>query len=217
MYQIPAVFIPEPVSSGAGIESPPFWYSSNGCDLSDRSIRERFERLVLPHADAAFSLAVWLMRDDALAEEAVQESLLRAFRFIDGLRGEQARPWLLGIVRNTCYTMLAQDAAAPTEAFDEFVCSEDAIAPGAVVRFPLNPELAIIEAADRDQVQRALRGLPDEFRESLVLREIHGCSYKEIASITGAPIGTVMSRISRGRKLMVQALGGARRARTTGT
>jgi RNA polymerase sigma-70 factor, ECF subfamily len=186
--------------------------------LSDEVKRIRFERLVLPHADAAYSLAIWLMRSEAQAEEAVQEAYLRAFRFFEALRGEDARPWLLGIVRNTCYTMLkrTREGTAPEE-FDEDSCGEEALAPGAVVSFPVNPETAAIESADRELVQRCLQALPEEFREALVLREIHGCSYKEIASITAAPMGTVMSRISRGRRLLQSALTERVKRKDTGT
>lgn len=187
--------------------------------MSEQEKRARFERLVLPHLDAAYSLAGWLVRDDAQAEEAVQESFLRAFRFFEGLRGDDARPWLLGIVRNTCYSLLQrarQDAGAT--AFDEDGCGEEAIAAGAVVSFPLNPEAAAIRAADREQVHRCLRALPAEYREAVVLREIHGCSYREIAAVSEVPIGTVMSRLARGRKLLQQMLAErAPRAEDTGT
>lgn len=186
--------------------------------MSDNAKQERFERLVLPHMDAAYSLAVWLLRNESHAEEAVQDACLRALRFFGGFRGEDARPWLLGIVRNTCYTMLARarQSGAPEE-FDEVSHGEDAIAPGAVLNFPVNPEAAAIESADRELVHRCLGSLPAEFREALVLREIHGCSYREIAAVTDAPIGTVMSRISRGRRLLERALTGPLERKETGT
>ncbi len=175
--------------------------------MTDAVTRERFEQLLLPHMDAAYSLARWLMRHDALAEEAVQEAYLRAFRFFESMRGEEARPWLLGIVRNVCYTALQQGrGTAACDAFEDERHGEDAVAPGAVVSFPINPELAAIESADRELVHRSLDALADEFREALVLREIHGYAYREIATIVGAPIGTVMSRISRGRRLLQRLL-----------
>jgi RNA polymerase sigma-70 factor (ECF subfamily) len=151
--------------------------------LSDEEKRARFERLVLPHLDAAYSLATWLVRDDVQAEEAVQESCLRAFRYFDALRGDDARPWLLGIVRNTCYGLLQRSRrdGAPLP-FDEEGCGEDAVAAGAVVSFPLNPEAAAIREADRERVRSSLLALPLEFREAVVLREIHGLSYREIAT-----------------------------------
>jgi RNA polymerase sigma-70 factor, ECF subfamily len=186
--------------------------------LAEDAARERFARLVLPHMDAAYSLALWLMRDEAQAEDAVQEAYLRAYRFFHALRGDDARPWLLGIVRNTCYTALARRReGAASDAFEDEYHGEDTVAPGAVVNFPVNPELAAIEGADRALVQRCLAGLSAEFREALVLREIHGCSYKEIAAIVEAPIGTVMSRIARGRKLLQRALAGGLQRKDTGT
>jgi RNA polymerase sigma-70 factor (ECF subfamily) len=187
-------------------------------DLSEKEKRARFERLVLPHLDAAYSLATWLVRDDAQADEAVQDSYLRAFRYFDSLRGDDARPWLLGIVRNACYSLLqrSRQEGAPLP-FDEEGCGEDAVAAGAVVSFPLNPEAAAIRDADCESVRGALRALPVEFREAVVLREIHGFSYREIAAACEVPIGTVMSRIARGRRLLQQALGAPVRTKDTGT
>jgi len=187
--------------------------------LSEQDKRERFERLVLPHLDAACSLAAWLVRDQAQAEEAVQESYLRAFRFFGSLRGDDARPWLLGIVRNTCYGLLQRGRQfAGAAAFDEEGCGEDAIAAGAVVSFPMDPEAAAIRAADRERVHAGLRALPAEYREAVVLREIHGCSYREIAAVCEVPMGTVMSRLARGRRLLQQMLAAdAPRAKDTGT
>jgi RNA polymerase sigma-70 factor (ECF subfamily) len=186
--------------------------------LSENDKRARFERLVLPHLDAAYSLATWLVRDDAQAEEAVQESYLRAFRFFSGLRGDDARPWLLGIVRNTCYSLLRRARQdGPTMPFDEDGCGEEAVAAGSVVSFPVNPEAAAIRAADRELVHDCLRALPAEFREAVVLREIHGCSYREIAAVCEVPIGTVMSRIARGRRLLQQGLVERTKRKDTGT
>lgn len=178
--------------------------------------RVRFAHLVLPHMDAAFGLARWLMRDDAEAEEAVQEAYLRAFRFFAAFRGGDARPWLLGIVRNTCYT-LGRRAARGSSQFDEDAHGAEVVAAGAVVRLPVDPEAAAIERAERELLHRCLRALPAEYREALVLRELHGCSYKEIAQIAEVPIGTVMSRLARGRQLLGRALAGAMRQRGTGT
>ena len=186
--------------------------------MSDEGKRARFERLVLPHLDAAYSLAAWLVRDDDQAEEAVQESCLRAFRYFDALRGDEARPWLLGIVRNTCYGLLQRTRQqGPALPFDEDGCGEDAVAAGAVVSFPLNPEAAAIREADRECVHNALRALPLEFREAIILREIHGFSYREIAATCEVPIGTVMSRIARGRRLLQQALSERGASEDTGT
>lgn len=186
--------------------------------MSEQDKRARFERLVLPHLDAAYSLATWLVRDNAQAEEAVQESCLRAFRYFGCLRGDDARPWLLGIVRNTCYSLLQrarEDSSAMS--FDEDGCGEEAVAPGAVVSFPVNPEAAAIREADCERVRECLRALPAEFREVVVLREIHGCSYREIAAVCEVPLGTVMSRLARGRRLLQQALVEGRQREDTGT
>jgi RNA polymerase sigma-70 factor (ECF subfamily) len=186
--------------------------------LSEQVKRQRFERLVLPHMDAAYSLACWLMRNEARAEEAVQEAYLRAFKFFGSCRGGDARPWLLGIVRNTCYTLNARDrdVGVPDE-FDESDHGEEAVAPGAIVSFPANPETAAIENAERQLVHHCLRTLPAEFREVVILRELHECSYREIAAIAEIPIGTVMSRLARGRRLLQQALSEHVQRKDTGT
>ena len=186
--------------------------------MPDEDKRARFERLVLPHLEAAYGLARWLTRDRVRAEEAVQEAYLRAFRFFGSLRGENARPWLLGIVRNTCHTLREREQEALSAEFDEEAHGEDALAAGAVVRFPTDPEAAAIERADRERVQACLRALPVDYREAIVLRELHGCSYKEIAQIADIPLGTVMSRIARGRELLARALSAdGPRAEETGT
>jgi RNA polymerase sigma-70 factor (ECF subfamily) len=185
----------------------------------DEAKRERFGRLVLPHLDAAYGLARWLMRDPAQAQDAVQEAYLRAYRFFGGFRGEDARPWLLGVVRHACYTLLERErrAGGLAQEFDERVHGEEALAAGTVVRFPLDPEAAAIERAQRERVWAGLAALPAEYREAIVLRELHGCSYAEIAQITEVPLGTVMSRLSRGRKVLARALAAERRERGTGT
>lgn len=177
---------------------------------------ESFERLVLPHMDAAFNLALWLTRNEAQAEEAVQEAFLRAFRFFASFHGGNARPWLLGIVRNVCYTWLARERTEPDQ-FDERAHGQDALAAGVIVNFPVNPEAALIEKAEREAVHRCLRALAPEYREVLVLREIHDCSYREIASIAAIPVGTVMSRLARGRRLLQQALTAQLKEEDTGT
>ena len=185
--------------------------------MLDELERARFERLVLPHMDAAFSLARWLTRDAAQAQDAVQEAYLRAFRFFGTFRGEDARPWILGVVRNACYRLLERERAEPAAQFDEQAHGEEAVAPGTVVRFPLDPEAAAIARAERELVQRYLRALPPEYREALVLRELHGCSYREIAQIADIPLGTVMSRLARGRRLLQRALAAGLEERGTGT
>src|SRR5882724_467613 len=155
----------------------------------------RFEALVLPHLDSAFNLARWLTRDDQEAEEIVQEAFVRALRFFAGYRGGDVRAWLLTIVRNTCYDRMRRERPGGlTTEFDEEVHGVDRDEPG--------PEAAMLIAESAQAVSRALDELPLEFREALVLREIEGLSYKEIAEVTGLPIGTVMSRLARARRRM---------------
>jgi RNA polymerase sigma-70 factor, ECF subfamily len=158
----------------------------------DTSHRERFESMVLPHLDAAFNLARWLTRSDQDAQDMVQESYLRALKFFGGFQGDDARSWLLKIVRNTCYTWLKQNRAQELSAvFDEEVHS--AATEGST------PESLVIGNADRAMLLQGLEQLPVEWRETLILRELEGLSYREIAAVTDTPIGTVMSRLARAR------------------
>jgi len=166
-------------------------------DALDPGERVRFERLVLPHLDAAFNLARWLLRDRAEAEDAAQEAMLRAFRFFRGYQGGDARAWLLQIVRNTSYTRLAK--AGPADATTEFIEDLHPQADG-------TPEALAIAGDDRDRLMRALETLPAKFREVLVLREFEGCAYKDIATIMEIPIGTVMSTLARAREKLQRAL-----------
>jgi RNA polymerase sigma-70 factor (ECF subfamily) len=159
--------------------------------------RVRFEQLVLPHVDAAFNLARWLLRGRTDAEDVAQEALLRACRFIRGFHGGDARAWLLQIVRNTCYTWLEKNR--PMELSMEF---DEEIHLQACA----TPETLAIAGDDRERLILALETLPPRFREVLVLRELEGCSYKEIAAITALPIGTVMSSLSRARRQLHSAL-----------
>ena len=159
--------------------------------------RARFEQLVLPHVDAAFNLARWLLRGRADAEDVAQEALLRACRFFGGFHGGDPRAWLLQIVRNTCYSWLEKNR--PMELSMEFD-EELHLQPSAT------PETLAIAGDDRKRLILALETLPPRFREVLVLRELEGCSYKEIAAITSIPIGTVMSSLSRARRQLYSAL-----------
>lgn len=164
--------------------------------MSER--RQRFERLVLPHLDAAYNLARWLTRNDHDAEDVVQEAVLRAYRFLDGLRGE-ARPWLLAIVRNSCLSWLQVNRPADVAGFDE----------RAIELHPTDqdgPDVLAARGLDRRMLNEAIAALPAQFREILVLRELEDLSYKEIARIAGVPIGTVMSRLSRARRLLAESL-----------
>jgi RNA polymerase sigma-70 factor (ECF subfamily) len=163
----------------------------------DAEDRLRFEQLVLPHVDAAFNLARWLLRNRADAEDIAQEALLRACRFFQGFHGGDPRAWLLQIVRNTCYSWL--DKNRPRELMAEFD-EELHVQPVAT------PESIAIANNDKERLTHALEALPSRFREVIVLRELEGCSYKEIAAIMSIPIGTVMSSLSRARRHLCLAL-----------
>ena len=172
--------------------------------------RAQFERTVLPHLDAAYNLARWLLRNDADADDVTQEACVRAYRFFDGFHGGNAKTWLLTIVRHACYTWLKQHRAEKlTMAFDEQQHSSESSGPAAGnTPFSASPETLFLQAADRRLLQRYLEELPLEFREALVLRELEGLSYKEISAVMDVPIGTVMSRLARGRSLLQQQLTG---------
>lgn len=157
--------------------------------------RQRFEAQALPHLDAAYNLARWLARSPADAEDIVQEAMLRAYRAFDGFRGGDARPWLLAIVRN-CWRTAGADAkrrnhTALPENDDQTLRSEEP-----------DPEARAAEASEGRRLDALIALLPNEFREVLVLREMEDMSYREIAEVTGAPIGTVMSRLARGRTML---------------
>jgi len=162
-------------------------------DLEDDRRRSRFEAVVLPHLDAAYNLARWLTRHDDDAEDVVQTACLRALRFFDGFQGGSARSWLLTIVRNTFYSWVAQhrenELAAP---FDEEIHSVESAGSG--------PEADLLRRADAELLREGFATLPVPFREVMVLREIEGLAYKEIAAIADIPIGTVMSRLARARR-----------------
>ena len=161
-----------------------------------------FEQAVLPHLDAAYNLARWLMRNEQDAQDIAQEAYLRAFRFFPGFRGGDARSWLMKIVRNTCYSWLhANRPLQEATEFDENLLPPDSCA--------LNPEEAVLQNDSQTQVRKALEKLPPNYREVLILRELEGMSYKEIADITGMPAGTVMSSLSRARGQLRQILTGS--------
>ena len=169
----------------------------NEQDVLEQQERVRFEQLVLPHLDAAFNLARWVLRGRNDAEDVAQEALLRAYRFFRGFNGSDARAWLLQIVRNACYSWLEKNR--PMDLSTEF---DEQLYP----QSGATPESLAIAGDDKERLTRALEGLPPRFREVLVLRELEGCSYKEIASITSMPIGSVMSALSRARQRLQQSL-----------
>lgn len=164
---------------------------------------DSFERLVLPHLDAAYNLARWLMRDTAAAEDVLQEAMLRALTYFSGFKGSNPKAWLLQIVRHVAYGSLALNRGRATIPLDEEL---------ALPAVEDDPETALLRSREQQQVRALVAALPVELRETLVLREFEECSYKEIAEATQTPIGTVMSRLWRARQLLAQtaAAGGCR-------
>ncbi|MGC9943548.1 MAG: sigma-70 family RNA polymerase sigma factor [Verrucomicrobiota bacterium] len=167
--------------------------------MEEREQLRLFEQMVLPHLDAAYNLARWLTSNDHDAQDVVQEASLRAFKFFGSFRGENARAWLLTIVRNTFYNWLQKNRLPEIagELDEEAMAVEDVSG---------NAETINLRLADADTVQSAIAELPVEFREVVVLREMEGFSYKEIADLSNVPIGTVMSRLARARKLLQKRL-----------
>ena len=170
--------------------------------MSDDENWRRFELLAMPHLDAAYNLARWLTHDDHDAQDVVQEALMRAMRYIHGLRGDGARAWLLQIVRHTCYSWLKENRPVEKVVLDDFdEAWQDIAAPSTE-----EPPAIAMRRADKDQVNAAIADLPVAYREVLVLRELEDLSYADIARIAEIPVGTVMSRLSRARGLMRVAL-----------
>ena len=159
---------------------------------------QTFEDVVLPHLDAAYRLARWLMRDDPDAEDAVQEASLRAFRYFRTFVGGNGRAWFLRIVRNTCVGWRGHSFQSSTDPFDEEQHSKTQPA--------LDPETLALRADGVRLLERAMSSLPDRFRELLVLRELEGLSYRELGEVIGIPTGTVMSGLSRARQALARAL-----------
>jgi RNA polymerase sigma factor (sigma-70 family) len=160
--------------------------------------RRVFEQTVLPHLDAAFNYARWLTKSDAEAEEVIQDACLRAMRFFSSLRDNNARPWLFAIVRNTWYSRVSRRSSTEAALMDN---ARDALADDA-----LDPEERLLQQQTVSRVRAALEQLPADFREVIVLRELEGLSYKEIAEVLRVPIGTVMSRLARARERLLAVL-----------
>jgi len=167
--------------------------------VDERERAELFEKTVLPHLDAAYNLARWLAGNDHDAQDVAQEASLRAFKYFASFRGDNPRAWLLSIVRNSFYTWLRKNRPPEkaVEMTDDILEIEDTSAAVELV----NPQFA-----DADAVRRAIAELPVEFREIVILREMEGFSYKEIAELAEVPLGTVMSRLARARKLLQKSL-----------
>ena len=162
------------------------------------AIGESFDEVVLPHLDAAYRLACWLMRNEDDAEDVVQEASLRALRYFRTFTGGNGRAWFLRIVRNTCRGWRGHRLQALTEPFDEEQHSS--------ARPASDPETLLLQTDDVTLIERAMSGLPDRFRELIVLRELEGLSYRELADVMGIPMGTVMSSLSRARQAFRRVL-----------
>jgi RNA polymerase sigma-70 factor (ECF subfamily) len=149
-----------------------------------------FEEMILPHLDSAYNLARWIMRDPQDAEDVVQEAYLRALRYFAGFQGENGRSWLLRIVRNSCYSWLQKNRSREfAMELDESLVDSNAS----------DPEAKMIATIERRMLRSEIENLPTPFKEIVVLRDIEGLSYAEIAEVTDTPVGTVMSRLARGR------------------
>jgi len=170
--------------------------------VDDHERVKAFEQMILPHLDAAYNLARWLAGNDHDAQDVAQEASLRAFKYFGSFRGDNARAWLLSIVRNSFHTWLRKNRPMEktVEMTDDILDIEDP----SVSLEAVNPQFV-----DADAVRRAITELPLDFREIVVLREMEGFSYKEIAELAEVPIGTVMSRLARARKLLQKSLAAA--------
>jgi RNA polymerase sigma factor (sigma-70 family) len=176
--------------------------------LNSDDDRARFSTVVLPYLGDAYALARWLTGDRADAEDVVQEACLRAFRGIGGFAGTNARAWLLTIVRHAAYTWLAKNRSASLLVVEdlEAVEQQQASAAAAFGQDAQTPEAALIAKADTQRLESAIAELPVPFRETLVLRDVQGLDYREIAEVTKVPIGTVMSRLARARRRLIERI-----------
>jgi RNA polymerase sigma factor (sigma-70 family) len=168
--------------------------------LTKTSSNEQFAAVVMPHLDDAYAVARWLTGNGADAEDVVQEACVRALLGLDGYKGGNARAWLLAITRNAAFTWLARNrpkALAVTEDIETLAPADGAP----------SPEDVLIAKTDAAALETAIGALPQHFKETLILRDVTGLSYREISEITGMPLGTVMSRLARARTLLISALG----------
>jgi RNA polymerase sigma factor (sigma-70 family) len=175
--------------------------------LSGKARSDRFGEVVMPHLADALSLARWLTGNADDAEDVVQEACLKAHAGIATYAGGNARAWLLAIVRNASYSWLARNRRRAVVAVGDLADLDEVAAPPETDAD--SPETALIAKAETAAVQAAIAGLPQAFREIVVLRDINGLSYKEISTMLGVPMGTVMSRLARARGLLMSDLGRA--------
>jgi len=172
-------------------------------DWSNSDKAERFKALALPHLDAVYTLARYLTRSGSDADDAVQECYLRAFRHFDSFRGGSVKPWLMAILRNACHDVYAGNARLVYTAESEDIGTKQA---NPIWREDSEtPEQAMLRRQDSETMRRLIGELPAEFREAIVLREINDLSYRDIATVIEAPIGTVMSRLARARAMLRDA------------
>jgi RNA polymerase sigma-70 factor (ECF subfamily) len=184
-------------------------YQRSGC-VDGNDSKARFASVVLPHLADAFTLARWLSGSRADAEDITQEACLRAFRAIETFRGEQARAWVLTIVRNTAHSWLAKNRNFKLVSVDDLHAedrTEMELGGSLGEAAAMTPESKLIAQVDAADLETAIADLPDVFREVVVLRDIQGLSYQEIGMVAGVAIGTVMSRLSRGRRRVLERLG----------
>ena len=177
--------------------------------MSGEQDKARFRDVVMPHLADAFTLARWISGNRTDAEDILQEACLRAYRGIGGFAGGSARAWVLTVVRRTAYTWLMKNRSPMLVSIDDLGAAESAeveLKDGGNGAKGLTPEAELIAKADAEQLKTAIAALPLEFRETLVLRDVQGLGYREIADITGAPIGTVMSRLARARRRLFTAM-----------
>src|SRR4051794_28515892 len=195
---LPSLFTPRPT---AGSGPSPGGLAPGGGQAQE------FRRLILPHLDGAYNLARYLTRDSTLSEDVVQDAVLRAFRSFGQYRGGSPRAWLFAIVRNCCRTAQAGKAGGVSLVISESALSEEAAAQlGRQADPSPSPEEEVFRKADVDRVRSAIEAIPEPFRETIVLRDLEDLSYAEIAEVTGVPVGTVMSRLSRARAMLAREL-----------
>ena len=174
---------------------------------------QQFHELILPHLDGAYNLARYLTRDPVLSDDVVQDAMVRAFRAFGAFRGGSPRAWLFAIVRNCCRTVQSGGRGAVSLVIQESSLSEEAASQ--IIHHPdpgPSPEEEVLRKADVNGVRSAIEAIPEPFREAIVLRELEELSYAEVAEVTGVPIGTVMSRLARGRAMLAKELLSSREA-----
>lgn len=172
--------------------------------MDEPSRRERFETTILVHLDAAHNLARWVLRDESAAEDVVQEASLRAFRFFDGMLGPTPKAWFMAIVRRACLDWIGRaKRRGIEESYDDAAHEAEVIDAAGTVE---SPESLAIRASNLRQLHACLEALPREFREVLILREMEELSYRDISAVVGVPIGTVMSRLARGRNQLARRM-----------